>query len=373
MPTPPPPEEEEEDHFSLAEQIKGTPERSMRNKKKKNRRSHEVHDDMMSVDGSVVSESIASEEIPPPLPPKRVTPSPKKGLSLESQPSMEEEEIEAIPVKSKLSTVGEVADGPVPVPPKREKQSASVEPREITEKVTPDVEERIQSRPLPPPPAPPRTMKKKSTSIDEADGRTSASSETSYRDVRDASYTETENFRTCAESLTPSKTLRGSSNQSQMEDDVTLADSVVDSLVSCAETLVGDNDNLDTCADTLTGGDLDQTEFYSDDDIDNPYPSVDFDSMMAQGPGAGAKIVEDERSGRSMVKKSEAKKAEVEVKKSESGRRLEEGTQQLSIELMEHVESLKTTLDNMSSRLGTRSRSRSQSKSRPASTFKDSL
>eukprot|EP00090_Calanus_glacialis_P017720 TRINITY_DN2752_c0_g1_i5.p1 TRINITY_DN2752_c0_g1~~TRINITY_DN2752_c0_g1_i5.p1 ORF type:complete len:1757 (-),score=501.37 TRINITY_DN2752_c0_g1_i5:475-5592(-) len=373
MPTPPPPEEEEEDHFSLAEQIKGTPERSMRNKKKKNRRSHEVHDDMMSVDGSVVSESIASEEIPPPLPPKRVTPSPKKGLSLESQPSMEEEEIEAIPVKNKLSTVGEVADDPVPVPPKREKQSASVEPREITEKVTPDVEERIQSRPLPPPPAPPRTMKKKSTSIDEADGRTSASSETSYRDVHEASYTETENFRTCAESLTPSKTLRGSSIQSQMEDDVTLADSVVDSLVSCAETLVGDNDNLETCADTLTGGDLDQTEFYSDDDIDNPYPSVDFDSMMAQGPGAGAKIIEDERSGRSMVKKSEAKKTEAEVKKSESGRRLEEGTQQLSIELMEHVESLKTTLDNMSSRLGTRSRSRSQSKSRPASTFKDSL
>ena len=105
MPTPPPPEEEEEDHFSLAEQIKGTPERSMRNKKKKNRRSHEVHDDMMSVDGSVVSESIASEEIPPPLPPKRVTPSPKKGLSLESQPSMEEEEIEAIPVKVKATNI----------------------------------------------------------------------------------------------------------------------------------------------------------------------------------------------------------------------------------------------------------------------------
>merc|ERR1712147_598273 len=101
MPTPPPPEEEE-DHFSLAEQIKGTPERSMRNKKKKNRRSHEVHDDMMSVDGSVVSESIASEEIPPPLPPKRVTPSPKKGLSLESQPSLDEEE-EAVPVKGILS------------------------------------------------------------------------------------------------------------------------------------------------------------------------------------------------------------------------------------------------------------------------------
>jgi len=112
MPTPPPPEEEE-DHFILAEQIKGTPERSMRNKKKKNRRSHEVHDDMMSVDGSVVSESIASEEIPPPLPPKRVTPSPKKGLSLESQPSMEEEEIEAIPVKGILTL--EAVDGNIQV------------------------------------------------------------------------------------------------------------------------------------------------------------------------------------------------------------------------------------------------------------------
>jgi len=237
--------------------------------------------------------------------------------------------------------------------------------------VTPDVEERIQSRPLPPPPAPPRSLKKKSTSIDEADGRTSRSSETSYRDVHEATYTETENFRTCAETLNTSKTMIGSSNQSQKtdEDDFTLADSVVDSLVSCAETLVGDNENLDTCADTLTGGDLDQTEFYSDDDVDNPYPTVDFDSMMAQGPGAGAKIVEEERPGRSVVKKNGQK----DVKKSESGRRLEEGTQQLSLELMEHVESLKTTLDNMSSRLGTRSRSRSQSKSRPASTFKDSL
>merc|ERR1711872_126045 len=309
-----------------------------RGKKKntKNRRSHEVHEDMDS--------SVVSEEIPPPLPPKRLTPSPKKGMSLESQPSMEEEEVEAIPVKgiltleavdgniqvvrnevqNKLSTVGDVLDVPVPVAPRREKQSASVEPREITEKLTPEVEERIQSRPLPPPPAPPRTLKKKSASIEESDGRTSQSSETSYRDVHEATYTETENFRTCAETLNTSKTMRGSSNQSGMEDDVTLADSVVDSLVSCAETLVGDNDNLETCADTLTGGDLDQAEFYSDDDIDNPYPSVDFNQMMDQGPGAGAKIVE-------------------------------EGTQQLSIELMEHVESLKAPLDNMSSRLGTRS------------------
>jgi hypothetical protein len=113
LPTPPPPEIEEEDHFSLADQIKGTPERSMRNKKKKNRRSHEVHDEMMSPDGSVVSESIASEEIPPPLPPKRLTPSPKKGMSLETQPSFEEEEIEAIPVKGILTL--EAVDGNIQV------------------------------------------------------------------------------------------------------------------------------------------------------------------------------------------------------------------------------------------------------------------
>jgi len=106
MPTPPPPEVED-DHFSLAEQIKGTPERSMRGKKKntKNRRSHEVHEDMDS--------SVVSEEIPPPLPPKRLTPSPKKGMSLESQPSMEEEEVEAIPVKGILTL--EAIDGNIQV------------------------------------------------------------------------------------------------------------------------------------------------------------------------------------------------------------------------------------------------------------------
>merc|ERR1712192_294871 len=38
----------------------------------------------------------------PPLPPKRITPSPKKGLSLETQPSLDEEE-EAVPVKGILS------------------------------------------------------------------------------------------------------------------------------------------------------------------------------------------------------------------------------------------------------------------------------
>ena len=86
---------------------------------------------------------------------------------------------------------------------------------------------------------------------------------------------------------------------SKEEDDITLAESVVDSLVSCAETLVGDNENLETCVDTLTGGE----EFYSDEDLDNPYPSVNFDR-------AGASILEDERQGRSLDKKRDVKKSE---------------------------------------------------------------
>ena len=159
--------------------------------------------------------------------------------------------------------------------------------------LSPPVEERIQSRPLPAPPAPPRNIKKKSASIEEAEARTpSRNSDRSVGEV-----TATENFRTCAESLNTSKTLRGVS--SREEDDITLAESVVDSLVSCAETLVGENDNLETCVDTLTGG---ETEFFSDDD-DNPYPSVNFDK-------AGASIVEDEREGRSLAKKREVQKSE---------------------------------------------------------------
>merc|ERR1719499_1700576 len=214
--------------------------------------------------------------------------------------------------------------------------------------LSPPVEERIQSRPLPAPPAPPRNIKKKSASIEEAEARTpSRNSDRSVGEV-----TATENFRTCAESLNTSKTLRGAS--SREEDDITLAESVVDSLVSCAETLVGDNENLESCAETLTGGE----DFYSDEDLDNPYPAVNFDR-------AGANIVEEERPGRSMDKKRD-------VKKSESGRRLEEGTQQLSLELMHHVDALKNTLDNMSNRLGTRSRSRSASKTRQ-NNLKDSL
>merc|ERR1712209_226414 len=368
LPPPPPPveeemDEEEEDQFSLADQIRATPERSLKKeKKKKNRRS--TDSEALSADSGKAED----DEIPPPLPPKRITPSPKKGLSLETQPSLDEEE-EAVPVKGILSL--QAVDGNIrvvrneiqnnqgdqqPQAPRREKQS---QPREMTEKATPDP---VQSRPLPNPPAPPRFKKNKSV---DSEGRSSRASGTGspscYRDAADATYTETANFQSCKDTLhtNASKTLVDSANRphSSLSADVTLADSCVDSLVSCAETLVGDSDpNLETCAETLR--DEDQTEFFSDDDLDNPYPAVDFDQMMAQGPGAGAQIID--RPGRSSVKKSE------------SGRRLQEGTEQLSMELMEHVESLKTTLDNMSSRLGTRSRSRSHSKSRHSSQYRPS-
>merc|ERR1712233_101373 len=366
LPSPPPPveeevEEEEEDQFSLADQIRATPERSLKKeKKKKNRRS--TDSEALSADSGRMEE----DEIPPPLPPKRITPSPKKGLSLETQPSLEEEE-EAVPVKGILSLQAvdgnirvvrneiQNSQGEQPQAPRREKQS---QPREMTEKATPDP---VQSRPLPNPPAPPRLKKNKSV---DSEGRSSRASGTGspscYRDAADATYTETANFQSCKDTLhtNVSKTLVDSANRPHSSlSDVTLADSCVDSLVSCAEPLVGDSDpNLETCAETLR--DEDQTEFFSDDDLDNPYPAVDFDQMMAQGPGAGAQIVD--RPGRSSVKKSE------------SGRRLQEGTEQLSMELMEHVESLKTTLDNMSSRLGTRSRSRSHSKSRHSSQYRPS-
>merc|ERR1711963_353780 len=348
LPPPPPPveeemDEEEEDQFSLADQIRATPERSLKKeKKKKNRRS--TDSEALSADSGKAED----DEIPPPLPPKRITPSPKKGLSLETQPSLDEEE-EAVPVKNNQGDQQ-------PQAPRREKQS---QPREMTEKATPDP---VQSRPLPNPPAPPRFKKNKSV---DSEGRSSRASGTGspscYRDAADATYTETANFQSCKDTLhtNASKTLVDSANRphSSLSADVTLADSCVDSLVSCAETLVGDSDpNLETCAETLR--DEDQTEFFSDDDLDNPYPAVDFDQMMAQGPGAGAQIID--RPGRSSVKKSE------------SGRRLQEGTEQLSMELMEHVESLKTTLDNMSSRLGTRSRSRSHSKSRHSSQYRPS-
>merc|ERR1719433_208177 len=107
-PPPPPPEEEEEDHFSLADQIRATPERNMRGKKnKKNRRSHEIQEEVQAAE---------LEDAPPPIPPKKLSPSPKKRMPLEKQPS-EEEEIEAVPVKGILTL--EAVDGNIQVVKKR--------------------------------------------------------------------------------------------------------------------------------------------------------------------------------------------------------------------------------------------------------------
>merc|ERR1711910_289228 len=194
-------------------------------RKKKNRRS--TDSEALSADSGRMEE----DEIPPPLPPKRITPSPKKGLSLETQPSLDDEE-EAVPVKN--------SQGEQPQAPRREKQS---QPREMTEKATPDP---VQSRPLPNPPAPPRLKKNKSV---DSEGRSSRASGTGspscYRDAADATYTETANFQSCKDTLhtNASKTLVDSANRPHSSlSDVTLADSCVDSLVSCAETLVGDSD-----------------------------------------------------------------------------------------------------------------------------------
>merc|ERR1712089_85215 len=81
-------EEEEEDQFSLAEQIRATPERSLKKemKKKKNRRSADSSSEEVVLSVSPVPklemEESMEQETPPPLPPKR-TMSPKKAMSVE--------------------------------------------------------------------------------------------------------------------------------------------------------------------------------------------------------------------------------------------------------------------------------------------------
>jgi len=264
--------------FGLATQIKGTPERNTRSKKKKpdprNRRSQEEKEDTTPTTTTTTTTS-ETFETPPPLPPKR---SPHKSMSVESQQSFEAEGSPA-PVKGVLTL--EAMNGNIQVI-KNEAQIGG--------------EGGIQSRPLPAPPAPVRYGKVKETDKTLVE--------------------ESQKFQTCRESLTTttqSRTLLGTD-----EDDNTMADSIVESLVSCTDTLICDDDDNDF-----------------DDD---PYPSVNFESGMSE-------LLESKT----------------------QGKRLEEGTQQLSQELMNHVESLKCTLDNMSTRLGARSRSRSSSRPRSTS------
>lgn len=198
-----------EDSFGLATQIKGTPERNTRSKKKRpdsrNRRSQEEKE--------IEEHSVELIETPPPLPPKR---SPHKSLSLESQQSIEVEG-SPIPVKGVLTL--EAMNGNIQVI-KNEVQS----------------HDGIQSRPLPAPPAPVR-----------------------YGRVKEADRTiveESQNFQTCRETLaTQSRTLIVSD-----EDDNTMADSIVESLVSCTDTLICDDDH---------------------DFDDDPYPSVNFEGGLS--------------------------------------------------------------------------------------------
>ena len=196
--------------FGLASQIKGTPERNTRSKKKKpeskNRRSQMENEEPVT--------SAKGEETPPPLPPKR---SPQKSFSFDSQQSVEAEESPS-PVKGVLTL--EAMNGNIQVI-KNEVHGS----------------DGIQSRPLPAPPAPVRY------------GRVKESDRTLVE--------ESQRFQTCRESLTtdPSRTLIGTD-----DDDNTMADSIVESLVSCTDTLLCDDEN---------------------DFDDDPYPSVNFEGGMS--------------------------------------------------------------------------------------------
>ena len=147
----------------------------------------------------------------------------------------------------------------------------------------------IQSMPLPAPPAPPRTLKKKGSQ--DAAGQYDEDDYTIY----------TEQFKTAADTFNTSKTLVEISSITQkVDEDLTLADSIVDNMVSCAETLVSEHDET-------MGGD-----FYSEED-DNPYPSVYFEKDRRPQQTNGSNSGSLKRSAGTTT----------------ASRRLEEGTQQL--------------------------------------------
>jgi hypothetical protein len=300
----------EAEEFGLASQIKGTPERNTRSNKKKkpdprNRRSQEDREEQRVQTPELV-------ETPPPLPPKR---SPHKQMSVESQLSTEE--CSPAPVKGVLTL--EAMNGNVQV--KNEVVHHSTMPE-------------IQARPLPTPPAPVRynrtkhSMERQLQQQQQQESRTTtvvtSSTTSTYSSMDHTLIDETANFQTCRDTMmtSQSRTLMVGSE----EDDNTMADSIVESLVSCTDTLICDEEDTD----------------------DDPYPSVNFESGMSEildeaimsSPGGGAGL---------------------------GDRRLEQGTQQLSEELMNHVDNLRSTLDNMSNRLGARSRSRSSSRPRSGS------
>lgn len=150
----------------------------------------------------------------------------------------------------------------------------------------------------------------------------------------------------------------------ESESDRTLADSVVDSMLSCAETLVGDDDTTNTPHHTPVNADE-----YAFDDADNPYPTVEFlPAGVSGGPRwggvAGAEPVvpatpppSEDGDGPPQppppVAPARRRSRSASAQGGESlTRRLAVDTQELSRELLEHVDALQTTLNRMSSGLG---------------------
>ena len=176
-------------------------------------------------------------ETPPPLPPKR---SPHKQMSVES--------------------VEEGSNLPSPTPVKGvltlEAMNGSVQVNQMHN--APE----IQARPLPTPPAPVRynrtkhSMERQLQAQQQQQGVVKSST-TSSMD-RTLIVDESVNFQTCRDTMmtTQSRTLMVS------DDDNTMADSIVESLVSCTDTLICDDDA-------------------TDENDDDPYPSVNFESGMS--------------------------------------------------------------------------------------------
>ena len=179
-------------------------------------------------------------ETPPPLPPKR---SPHKQMSVESQ----------------LTEEGSCT--PPPVAPVKgvltlEAMNGNVQVKDY---------ETIQARPLPTPPAPVRYNRLRSAErqlqaqqLQQEKTTFVQNNTTSYSSMDHTLIDETANFQTCRDTLMTSGQQSRTLLVGSEEDDNTMADSIVDSLVSCTDTLICE-----------------------ENDDDDPYPSVNFESGMS--------------------------------------------------------------------------------------------
>jgi hypothetical protein len=364
---------EDQDEESLAEQYRGTPPLRTKKKKQSHRYSHEI------------AEQVAIVDEPPPLPPKRPSGGtsgrskqrPESGDFDDNRVSPEERQFgDSEPREISEENLGSnemllyvavepedaaaLEAGQPPVASLRKKHSIGKSSPQATLPAAPriaysyqanretpddvDVEDRplsanrsIQSRPLPAPPAPTRSLKK--------GHRRTPSPHAAGLLARSSSNSTAEQFHSVASTL--DRTLVDSSverrrvvgrggHHSDPENDDTLADSIVDSMHSCADTLVGTGDDLDdatlhSCADTLHDHDSDE-EFFSE--------HVDVRHWRA------AELPHDDDDDTPTVSAGEAGAEDISS-------RLRNETHELGRELLEHVENLRHTLDKMSTRLGT--------------------